>query len=78
MPHYAYRKLKMSGTRGVIAVNGKAEPSLGTNKYTTALAAEATSSTLQPNIESMSRLPDTVKGLRTTSRKDSPARPEVN
>ena len=78
MPHYAYCKLKMPGPRGVITVNGKAEPSLGTNKYTTALAAEATSSTLQPNLESTSRLSDTVKGLRTTSRKDSPARPELN
>ena len=78
VPHYAYRKLKMPGPRGVITVNGKAEPSLGTNKYTTALAAEATSRTLQPNLESAARLPDTVKGLRTTSRQDSPARPELN
>ena len=78
VPHYAYRKLKMPGPRGVITVNGKAETSLGTSKYTTALAAEATSSTLQPNLESTSRLPDTVKGLRTTSRSDSPARPELN
>ncbi len=36
----------MPGPHGVITVNGKAEPSLGTNKYTTALTAEATSSTL--------------------------------
>ena len=78
VPHYAYRKLKMPGPRGVITVNGKAEPSLGTNRYTTALIAEATSSTLQPNLESTARLPDTAKGLRTTSRQDSPARPELN
>ena len=78
VPHYAYRKLKMPGPRGVIMVNGKAEPSLGTSKYTTALTAEATSSTLQPNLESTARLPDIVKVLRTTSRKDSPARPELN
>ena len=66
MPHYAYRKLKMPGPRGIITVHGKAEPSFGTNKYTTALAAETTSSTLQPNLESTSWLPDTVKGLQTT------------
>ena len=78
VPHYVYCKLKMPGPRGVITVNGKAEPSLGTNKYTTALAAEITSSTLQPNLEPMSRLPDTVKGLRTTSRKDSRTRPELD
>ena len=32
VPHYAYHKLKMPGPRGVITVNGKAEPSLDTNK----------------------------------------------
>ena len=78
VPHYAYRKLKMPGPRGVITVNGKAEPSLGTNKYTTALAAETMSSTLQPNLESTSRLPDTIKGLQTISQNDTPARPELN
>ena len=78
MPYYTYCKLKMPGPRGIITVNGKDEPSLDTNKYTTAFAAEATSSTLQPNLESTSRLPDTVKGLRTTPWKDCPARPELN
>ena len=78
MPYYAYRKLKMPGPRGVITVNGKDELYFGINEYTTALTAEATSSTLQPNLESTARLPDTVKGLRTTSRQDSPARPELN
>ena len=78
VPHYAYRKLKMPGPRGVISVNGKDELYFGINEYTAALTVEATSSTLQPNLESTSRLPDTVKGLRTTSRKDSPARPELN
>ena len=78
VPHYAYRKLKMPGPRDVITVNGMAEPSLGTNKYTTALAAKTTSSTSQPNPESTGRLPNTVKGLRTTSRKDSPTRAEVD
>ena len=78
MPHYAYRKLKMPGPRGVITVNGTAEVSFGTNEYTAALTAEATSNTLQPNLESTPGLPDTVKGLRTTSWKDTPARPELN
>ena len=78
VPHYAYRKLKMPGPRGVITVNGKDELYFGTNEYTAALTAEATSSTLQPNLESTARLPDTVKGLRATSRQDSPARPELN
>ena len=78
VPHYAYRKLKMPGPRGVITVNDKAEPCPGTNKYTTALAAEAMSSTLQPNLESTSRLPDTVKGLRAASRQHSQAHPELN
>ena len=78
VPHYSYSKLKMLGPRGVITVNGKAEPSFGTNKYITALAAGTTSSTLQPNLESTPRLPDTVKGLLTTSSKDTPPRPELN
>ena len=78
VPHYAYRKLKMPGPCGVITVHGKAEPSFGSNKYTTTLAAETTSNTLQPNLEPTSRLPDTVKGLRTTSRTDTPTRPELN
>ena len=78
VPHYAYRKLKMPGPRSIITVKGKAELSFGTNEYTAALTAEATSSTLQPNLESTARLPDTVKGLQTTSWRDSPARPELN
>ena len=78
VPHYAYRKLKMPSPCGVIMVHGKAESSFGTNKYVTASAAGRTSSTLQPNLESTPRLPDTIKGLRTTSRKDTPARPGLN
>ena len=78
MPHYAYRKLKMLGPHGVITVNGKGELYFGINEYTAALTAEATSSTLQPNLESTAKLPDTAKGLRTTLRQDSPARPELN
>ena len=78
VPHYAYRKLKMPGPRGAITVNGKDKLYFGINEYTAALTAEATSSTLQPNLESTARLPDTVKGLRTASWQDSPARPELN
>ena len=68
MPHYAYRKLKMLGPRGVIMVNGKAELPLGTKEYTTALTAEAPSGTFQSNLESTAKLPDTIKGVRTTAR----------
>ena len=68
----------MPGSRGVITVNGKAELPLGTKEYTAALTVEATSGTFQSNLESTAKLPDTVKGVRTTSRQDSPARPELN
>ena len=68
----------MPGPRGVISVNGKAELSHDTKEYTAALTAEAMSGTFQMNLESTARLPDTVKGLRTASRKDSPARLELN
>ena len=78
VPHYAYCKLKMPGPRGVITVKGKADLSFGSNKYTAALTTEAMSSTLRPNLRSTARLPDTAKGLRTTSRQHSPARPELN
>ena len=78
MPHYAYRKLKMPGPCGVITVNGKAELSPGTKEYTVALTAEAPSGTFQSNLESTARLPDTAKGLRSTSRQDSLAHPELN
>ena len=68
----------MPDPHGVITVNGKAELSLGTKEYTTALTVEATSGTFQPNLESTARLPDTGKGLRTTSRQDSLAHLELN
>ena len=63
MPHYAYRKLKMPGPRGVITVNGKAKLPLGAEEYTTALTAEATNGIFQLNLESMAKLPDTDKGV---------------
>ena len=39
VPHYAYLKLKMSGPRGVITVNGNTERSLRAEEYAVALAA---------------------------------------
>ena len=50
----------------------------GTKEYIAALTAEATSGTFQLNLESTAKLPDTAKGLRTTSRQDSPAHPELS
>ena len=76
--HYAYLKLKMPGPRGVITVNGKAERSLHAEEHTTALIVEATSGIFQSNLESTAKLPDTVKGVRTTARQDSPTHPELN
>ena len=78
MPHYAYRKLKMPGPCSVITFNGKAELSLCAEEYTAALRVEAVSGIFQSNLESMAKLPDTVKGVRTTRRQDSLARPELN
>ena len=68
----------MPGPRGVITIKGKAELHLGAEEYTAALTAEATSGTFQSNLESTAKLPDTAKGVRTTARQDSPARPEIN
>ena len=70
--------MMQNGRISVITVNGKAKLPLGTKEYTAALTAEATSGTFQSNLESMARLHDTAKGLRTTSRQDRPARPELN
>ena len=50
MPHYAYRKLKMPGPRGVITVYGTAELPLDAEKYTAALTAEATSGSFHLNL----------------------------
>ena len=68
----------MLGPRGVITVNGKAERSLRAEEYTAALTVEAKSGIFQSNLESTAKLPDTVKGVRTTTWKDSPARQELN
>ena len=47
MPHYAYLKLKMSGPRGVITVNGHTERSLRTEEHTATLVAEVQCSLLK-------------------------------
>ena len=78
VPHYAYRKLKMPGLCGVIIVNGKSELPLCAEEYTVALTVEATSDIFQSNLESTAKLPDTVNGVRTTSRQHSPAHPGLN
>ena len=78
VPHYAYLKLKMPNPRGVITVNSKAELNLCAEECTTALTGEATKGISQSNLESTAKLPDTVKGVRTTPRQDSPACPELN
>ena len=78
VPHYAYRKLKMPGPHGVITVNGRAELPLTAEESTATLTAEATSGTFQSNLESTTELPDTAKGVQTTMRQDSLARPELN
>ena len=78
VPHYAYRKLKMPGPRGVITVNGNTERSLRTEEHTAALAAEVQSSLIKQNINSAAKLLDTVKRVRTTPQHDSPARQELD
>ena len=78
VPHYAYRNLKIPSPRGVITVNGKAELHLCAGECTAARTVEAMKGIYQSNLESTAKLRDTVKGVRTTSRQDSPARPELN
>ena len=68
VPHYAYRKLKMTGPRGVITVNGKAELHLYAEECTAALTVEATKGIFQSNLESTAKLPNIVKGVQTTLR----------
>ena len=77
VPHYAHLKLKMPGPRGAITVNGKAERSLHAEEHTTALIVEATSGIFQSNLELTAKLLDTIKGVQTTSRQDSPARQDL-
>ena len=78
MPHYAYLKLKMPGPRGVITVNGNTERSLRTEEHTAALAAEVQSGLFKQNLNSVAKLPDTVKRVWTTPRHDNPAHRELD
>ena len=68
----------MPGPRDVITVNGKVERSLRAEECTAALTVGAMSGIFQSNLKSMAKLPDTIKGARTTSRQDSPACQEIN
>ena len=45
VPHYAYRKLKMPGPRGIITVNGRSELPLTVEESTTTLIARTTDGT---------------------------------
>ena len=65
VPHYAYLKLKMSGPRGVIIVNGNTERSLRTEEHTTVLAAEVQSGHSNLQTSSVTKLPDPLKRVRT-------------
>ena len=68
----------MPGTRGIITVSGNMDRSLCTEEHTAALAAEAQSGLLRKNLNSAAKLPDTVKGVRTTLQQDSPAHQELD
>ena len=68
----------MPGPRGVITVNGNTERSLRTEEHTAALAAEVQSGLFKQNLNSVAKLPDTVKRVRTTLQQDSPARQELD
>ena len=78
MPHYAYLKLKMPGPRGVITVNGNTERSLRTEEHTVALAAEVQSGLSNQNLNSATKLPDTIKRVWTILQQDSSARHELD
>ena len=76
--HYAYLKLKMSGPRGVITVNGNVERSLRTKEHTAALAVEAQVGLIKPNTSSAIKPADTVKRVRSTLQNDSSVHPELD
>ena len=78
VPHYAYRKLKMPGPRGVITVNGNTERSLRIQEHTAALAAEVQSDLLKQNLHSVAEPADTLKRVRTTLQQESSARQELD
>ena len=64
--HYAYLKLKMSGPRGVITVNGNIERLLRTEEHTMALTEEVQSSLLRQTANSAIKPPDTLKRVQST------------
>ena len=68
----------MPGPCRVITVNGSSELPLRAEEYTTALTARTTDDTFESNLKSKTKLPDTIKGVRTTAWQDSPVRPEIN
>ena len=76
VPHYAYLKLKMSGPRGVITINGNTERSLRTEEHTAALAAEAQSSLFRQSTSSVIKHPDTVKRTQRNLQQDRLAHSE--
>jgi hypothetical protein len=67
IPHYAYLKLKMSGPRGVITINGNTERSLRTEEHTTALAAEVQAAEEAAKTRATSRKEGTGKLVRTVA-----------
>ena len=77
VPHYAYLKLKMSGPRGVITVNGNTERSLRTEEHTAALAGEAQSSLFRQSISSAIKHPETIKRAWSNLQQDRLARSEL-
>ena len=77
VPHYAYLKIKMTGPRGVIIVNGNTERSLRTEEHTAALTAEAQSSLMRQTANLAKKTPDTFKRVRSTLQDDRQARLEL-
>ena len=70
-PDYVYLKLKMSGPRGVITVNGNTEHSLWTKEHITALAAEIQSCPIKPHTSSTIKQSDFVKRVWSVPQADS-------
>ena len=76
IPHYAYLKLKMSGPRGVITVNGNMNRSLRTGEHTAALAAEVQCGLLRQTTNPVTTFSSSVKRGRNTLQQDQKARQE--
>ena len=65
IPHYAYLKLKMTGPRGVITVNGNMERTLHTEEHTAALAAKVYIGLIKPNSSLANKANDAPKRVRS-------------